>query len=106
MNIYAVFPALPSRPTSLLVTNKACVFLYTINDFKDYQQKTNLAKDEEGELHADSHRILMGGRRASVSYWKHMGLIMFGRLENTLHIDTTTGKQDHVYGENGHIYTT
>jgi hypothetical protein len=62
MDIYLVFPALSSR-TSLLPVNKACFFLYSINEFKNYQHRTNSAKDEKGQLHADSHSILHGWKK-------------------------------------------
>jgi hypothetical protein len=40
-----------------------------INDFKrGYQPRTNLVKDENGDLLADSHNILIGGRTTFLSY--------------------------------------
>jgi hypothetical protein len=60
MDIYLAFPALSSRPTSLLAVNRACAFLYSTNEFKDYRHRTNSAKDETGEVYGDSHSILHG----------------------------------------------
>jgi hypothetical protein len=45
MEICFIFSAIYSRPTSLLATNEACVSLYSMHDFKDYQQRINSAKD-------------------------------------------------------------
>lgn len=45
MEIRFIFSAIYSRPTSLLATNEACVSLYSMHDFKDYQQRINSAKD-------------------------------------------------------------
>jgi len=40
-----------------------------INDFKeDYQPRTNIAKDEKGDLFADSHSIFLGCGTISLSY--------------------------------------
>jgi len=52
-----------------------------INEFKkDYQPRSNLVKDENGDLVADSHNVfLTDGRTSSVSYWIYMVLIMSGR---------------------------
>jgi len=45
MDIYFVFSEICSRQTSLLATNDACVSLYSINVYKDYQNRINLGKD-------------------------------------------------------------
>jgi hypothetical protein len=40
-----------------------------INDFKrGHQPRSNLLKDENGDLLADSHNVLIGGRTTSFSY--------------------------------------
>jgi hypothetical protein len=40
-----------------------------INDFKKgYQPRTNIVKDEKGDLFTDSHSIFLGGRTISLIY--------------------------------------
>jgi hypothetical protein len=40
-----------------------------INEFKrGYQPRSNLVKDENGDLLADSNTILIGGRATSLNY--------------------------------------
>ena len=37
-------------------------------DFKDYQPRTDIVKDDKGDLNADSHSIWLGGRTISRRY--------------------------------------
>jgi hypothetical protein len=40
-----------------------------INDFrKGYQPRTNIVKDEKGDLITDSHSIWLGGRTIPINY--------------------------------------
>jgi hypothetical protein len=61
---------LTSVPLATSSKNKNISDLYRgINDFKrGYQPRSNLVKDENGDLLADSHNILTGGRTTSLSY--------------------------------------
>jgi len=45
-----------------------------VNLKKDYQPKTNIVKDEKGDLVADCHSILLRWRTISLSYWMYLGL--------------------------------
>jgi hypothetical protein len=61
--------------------NKSIRDLYRgINDFKrGYQPRSNLVKDENGDLLADSTTFRIGGRTTSLSYWMFIGSVMLGR---------------------------
>jgi hypothetical protein len=63
--------------------NKNIRDLYSgINDFKKgYQPRTNVVKDENGDLVADSHSILARWRSHSFQLLNIHGVSMLGRLK-------------------------
>jgi len=55
-------------------------FYRGINDFKKgYHPRTDIVKDERGDLVTGSHSILARWRDISLSCSMHMGLVMLGR---------------------------
>jgi hypothetical protein len=62
-----------------------------INEFKKcFQPRTNLVKDENGDLLAGSHTIFTSWRIASVSYWMYMVLMMLDKNAYSWAISTLT----------------
>jgi len=61
--------------------NKNIWDLYgVINEFKKgYQPITNIAKDENGNLLADSYSIWINGWITSVTYWMHIAQMTLSR---------------------------
>jgi hypothetical protein len=61
--------------------NKNIRDLYTgINEFKgDYQPRSNILKEENGDLLADSHNILNRLKNYLTSYLMLIGSVMLGR---------------------------
>jgi hypothetical protein len=50
-----------------------------ITEFNEgYQPRSNLVKDEIGDLLSDSRNVLIGGRKTSVSYWSYMERVVLG----------------------------
>jgi len=54
-----------------------------INDFKDYQSRTNVVKDENGYLVTGSYSIWLGGGTNSLSCLMYTGLVMLSRQKYT-----------------------
>ena len=55
-----------------------------INDFKKgYRPRTNIVKDETGDLVTGSYSILLGGGTIYPSYWMYMGSMVLGRQKHT-----------------------
>ena len=63
------------------ITIKNINILYRgINGFKkDYQPRTNIVKDDKGDLVADSHSILAGWTNYFSQILNYVGLMMLGR---------------------------
>ena len=55
-----------------------------ISDFKkDYQPRTNIIRDEKGDLVTDCHSILARWRNHTLIFSMHMSLVMLGKQKYT-----------------------
>ena len=72
---------------TILSSIPLCLLLPDAGYDKGYQPRTNIVKDEKGDLVADSHSILVGWRNNLSHLLNIQGLMMFGRQKYTQQYD-------------------